>query len=254
MYLLIKTELKKMKRLKITYVGHISILLSALITCIQALTMSSGAVTFSDFTDMYLYNNALLFFPFMLALLGGYLIEREYALDTRKNLLVIPIKWPDMVKAKLFVLMFLTVYFSLSAASVSGLCGLLLGCPDLTFSSFFKKALSFLFSGVCICVGILPLILWFSRKKGTYLWGSVLSALLGITGVFAATGKFGNWHPVTYCFSIISDSLTVPTQQEMLSSAAAFAGYLLIAVLMYWGIYREGNKSRSGSKGSERGA
>ena len=78
MNLLIKAEVKKIKRLKITSVGYISILLSALITYIQAFAMQDGAITFLNFTDMYLYNNAVLFFPFMIALLGGYMIDREY--------------------------------------------------------------------------------------------------------------------------------------------------------------------------------
>ena len=134
MNLLIKAEVKKIKRLKITSVGYISILLSALITYIQAFAMQDGAITFLNFTDMYLYNNAVLFFPFMIALLGGYMIDREYILDTRKNLLVIPLEWCHMVKAKIFVLMFLAVYFSFLAASVSGICGLILKCSDFTYS------------------------------------------------------------------------------------------------------------------------
>lgn len=236
---LIKAELKKIKRLKITYVGYISLLLSALITCIQAFTMRDGAITFLNFTDMYLYNNALLFFPFMIALLGGYLIEREYALDTQKNLLVIPVKWPDMVKAKIFVLMVLALYFSLLSAAVSGLCGLMLKCPDFTVFLFLKKGLSFLVSGICICVGILPVILWFSRKKGTYVWGSILSALLGITGVFVVNGKLANWHPVTYCFCVVSDGLTVSANSGKLMSVTAFGGYLFLAFLAYRLLYQK---------------
>lgn len=238
MDILMKAELKKIKRLRITYVGYISILLSALITYIQVFTMRDGAITFLGFTDMYLYNNAQLFFPFMLALLGGYLIDREYALDTRKNLLVIPVRWAHMVKAKIFVLMLLAVYFSLLAAVISGICGLILKCPDFTYLLFLKRGLSFLLSGICICVGILPMILWFSRKKGKYVWGSILSALLGVSGVFVVNGKLVNWHPITYCYSIISDGLTVSADWGIFMSVIAFGMYSLIAVLMYGLIYQ----------------
>ncbi len=230
---LIKAELKKIRRLKITSVGYISILLSALVTCIQAFTVRDGAIAFSDFTDMYLYNNTLLFYPFMLALLGGYMIDREYALDTLKNLLVIPVKWADMVKAKILVLLFLAAFFSFLAASISGICGLMLKCPDFTPSLFLKKGLSFLVSGSCICVGILPVILWFSGKKGTYMWGSILSALLGISGVFTANGRLANWHPITYCFPMIFDGLTASANSKILMSAAAFSLYLSITFLTY---------------------
>ena len=239
MNLLIKAEVKKIKRLKITSVGYISILLSALITYIQAFAMQDGAITFLNFTDMYLYNNAVLFFPFMIALLGGYMIDRDYILDTRKNLLVIPLEWCHMVKAKIFVLMFLAVYFSFLAASVSGICGLILKCSDFTYSLFLKKGLSFLILGACICVGILPIILWFSRRKGKYVWGSILSALMGITSVFVVNGKLVNWHPITYCFSIISDRLTVSTNWETFMFVIALGVYILIAFLMYWLLYQK---------------
>lgn len=242
MNLLIKAEVKKLKRLKIISVGYISILLSAFITYIQAFTMRDRAITFLNFTDMYLYNNAVLFFPFMLALLGGYMIDREYILDTRKNLLVIPLEWCHVIKAKLFVLMLLTVYFSFLAAAVSGISGLILKCPDFTYSLFLEKGFSFLILGVCICVGILPIILWFSRKKGKYVWGSILSALMGITSVFVVNGKLVNWHPITYCFSIISDRLTVPTNWGILMSIIAFGVYILILSLMYWLLYQKSNQ------------
>ena len=237
--LLVTAELKKMKRLKMVSVGYISILLSALITCIQAFTMRDGAIAFLTFTDMYLYNNALLFFPFVLALLGGYMIDREYALETQKNLLVIPVKWSDMVKAKVFVLMLFAVYFSLLAAAVSGVCGLLLKCPDFTYYLLLKEGLSLLILGIGIYVGILPMILWFSRKKGKYVWGSILSALLGISGVFVINGKLAHWHPITYCLSIISDRLTASANGGIFLSVAAFGVYSFIAFLMYWLVYQE---------------
>lgn len=237
MKLLIKAELKKMKRLKITYVGYISILLSSLITYIQVFTMSGGTITFLNFTDMYLYNNALLFFPFMYALLGGSIIDREYALDTRKNLLVIPVKWHHMIKAKIFVLILLVVYFSFLSAVLAGIVGFVLECPDFTIFMFLKKGLSFFILGISICIGILPIILWFSRMRGKYIWGSIMSALLGITGVFVVNEKMVNWHPITYSFSIISLKFTDSLEYGVVMSFTAFIIYILVSFQMYWLIY-----------------
>ena len=143
MILLIKAELKKIKRMRITYVGYISILLSAVITSIQTFTMSDGTVTFADFTDMYLYNNALLFYPFTIALIGGYIINREYVLDSLKNLLVIPVRWCDIVKAKVFILILLAVNFSLVSAILSGIICLVLKSPDLTIFLFLGRFFAF---------------------------------------------------------------------------------------------------------------
>ena len=227
MILLIKAELKKIKRMRITYVGYISILLSAVITSIQTFTMSDGTVTFADFTDMYLYNNALLFYPFTIALIGGYIINREYVLDSLKNLLVIPVRWCDIVKAKVFILILLAVNFSLVSAILSGIICLVLKSPDLTIFLFFRTIFCFLILGISICVGILPIVLWFSKVRGKYIWGSILAALLGV-----------NWHPVTYCFTFVSSRLTVTAKYGIIMSCMAFIIYALLSFLIYLLIYK----------------
>ena len=219
MILLIKAELKKIKRMRITYVGYISILLSAVITSIQTFTMSDGTVTFADFTDMYLYNNALLFYPFTIALIGGYIINREYVLDSLKNLLVIPVRWCDIVKAKVFILILLAVNFSLVSAILSGIICLVLKSPDLTVFLFFRTIFCFLILGISIC-------------------GSILAALLGVTSVFVVNGKLVNWHPVTYCFTFVSSRLTVTAKYGIIMSCMAFIIYALLSFLIYLLIYK----------------
>lgn len=238
MILLIKAELKKIKRMRITYVGYISILLSAVITSIQTFTMSDGTVTFADFTDMYLYNNALLFYPFTIAWIGGYIINREYVLDSLKNLLVIPVRWCDIVKAKVFILILLAVNFSLVSAILSGIICLVLKSPDLTIFLFFRTIFCFLIFGISICVGILPIVLWFSKVRGKYIWGSILAALLGVTSVFVVNGKLVNWHPVTYCFTFVSSRLTVTAKYGIIMSCMAFIIYALLSFLIYLLIYK----------------
>ena len=97
---LIRTEFKKLKRQKIVFVGYLSILFSFIITFAQQMQVNAGAPEWGGFAEMFFYNNAMLFLPFTVSLIGGYMIDQEYARDTLKNLLVIPVRWQDAVKAK----------------------------------------------------------------------------------------------------------------------------------------------------------
>lgn len=239
MKLLVKAERVKLKRIKMTYVGYISIILGAFVTCIQVLTVNNMAVTYVGFTDMYIYNNALLFYPFAIALIGGYMINQEYVLDTQKNFLVIPVSLGDVIKAKMAVLFLMGLRLSMVSSILAGIVCLALKCPDMTVLSFLANCLSFILAGFFICVGILPVILWSSKAKGGYIWGSIFAALLGITGVFVVNGKLGNWHPATYCFSIVSHNLVTKTGRGIAMSCIAFVMYSLLTLAVYRIIYKK---------------
>lgn len=236
---LMKAELIKLKRMKMTYVGYLSILFSAIVTSFQVMTVNTGSVTYANFTEMYLYNNALLFFPFAIALTGGFMIDREYVQDTQKNLLVIPVNWGNVICAKIILLFLMTLGFGLASAILSGIVCLVLRCPDLTLFLFLVKCLHFLILGVFINVGILPVILWFSKKGGTYVWGSLFAALLGISGVFVTSGKLVNWHPITFCFLFVCRSHTVITRWGIAQSCMAFTAYSLCSVCVFCFIYKK---------------
>ena len=86
------------------------------------------------------YNNAMLFLPFTLSLIGGYMIDQEYARDTLKNLLVIPVRWQDAANAKvaaLFLLMVRIAPFEMALLLAAGI--MLSNCPAV-----------FIMAGVCM--------------------------------------------------------------------------------------------------------
>ena len=239
---LIRAEFKKLKRQKVVFVGYLSILFSFIITFAQQMRIKAGAPEWEGLAEMFFYNNAMLFLPFTVSLIGGYMIDQEYAKDTLKNLLVIPVRWQDAVKAKVAVLFLLTVRIALFETALLLAAGIMLkNCPAvLIMAGECMKAFAY---NICITLGILPVILWFGKSGGKYIWGSILSMLLGISGVFVVNGRAVNWHPVTVCFSFLSDVYGEKTAMGYLESGVAIFLYGLLCVLVYRIRYCRGNKT-----------
>ena len=229
---LIRTEFKKLKRLKMVFVGYLSILFSFIITFAQQMQIHAGEPEWEGFAEMFFYNNAMLFLPFTVSLIGGYMIDQEYARDTLKNLLVIPVRWQDAVKAKAAVLFLLMVRIALFEMALLLAAGIMLrNCPAVPImAGVCMKALVY---NICITLGILPVILWFGQSGGKYIWGSILSMLVGVCGVFVVNGRAASWYPVTLCFSFLSDVYGEKSAMGYMKSGAAILLYGSLCVLVY---------------------
>lgn len=244
---LLRAELKKLKRQKIVCVGYLSILFSFAVTCAQLIHVSAGTSEWESFAEMFFYNNAVLFLPFTIALTGGYMIDQEYAKDTLKNLLVIPVRWQEVVKAKVAVMFLLMIRMGMFGTVLLMAAGIVSGnCPDAFFvAGTCVKALA---GNVCITLGILPVILWYGRDGGKYIWGSILSMLIGVSGVFVINGEAVYWHPVTACFTFLSDVYGRKSAAGYVKSGAAIILYILLGILVYRVRYAKENSAASGAE------
>ena len=74
---LIRAELKKLKRQTMVLVGYLSILFSFIIIFAQQMQIKAGAPEWEGFAEMFFYNNAMLFLPFTISLIGGYMIDQR---------------------------------------------------------------------------------------------------------------------------------------------------------------------------------
>ena len=157
------------------------------------------------------------------------MIDQEYARDTLKNLLVIPVRWQDAVKAKaaaLFLVMVRIALFEMVLLLAAGI--MLSNCPAvLIMAGVCMKAFVY---NICITLGILPVILWFGKNSGKYIWGSILSMLIGVCGVFVVNGRAAYWHPVTLCFSFLSDVYGAKSAMGYMKSGVAIFLYGLLCV------------------------
>lgn len=230
-------EIYKIKRMKMTYVAYIGIFFSIIISSVQLLGRTQN-LTFEQLASMSVYNSVLLVFPFCLSLIGGYIIDREYIQDTQKNLLTIPVCWGHVIKAKILVMVTLSIWIGLFSSIALILTGLILECSQMTIMAICKAIISNIVSSICVYIGTLPISLWFSKSRGKYLWGATLSLLLGVSGIFVAGGKAVNWHPITYCFSFVQYETVNASVLKTPFSCLAIAVYMFLATIIYVTIYK----------------
>ena len=115
-------EICKIKRMKMTYVAYIGILFSMIVSSVQLLGRTQDLI-FEQLANMSIYNNVLLVLPFCLSLIGGYIIDREYAQNTQKNLLTIPVRWSHVILAKVLVMVTLSIWIGLFSSIALVLAG-----------------------------------------------------------------------------------------------------------------------------------
>lgn len=202
------SEFEKMKRYSILLIGFIGVTFSPIISIVQnsMMTVQAGAVenyTFRDLLNNTIWNNMAIFFPMVLALVGGYLINREYVDDTLKNILCIPISMQQMVAGKLCTIGVITILLSLYNFIVTLVVGFLF-CRD---TMFFKECLyggiQIIGMGICLFIAEMPVITWCARKQGAFKAGAVLSFVLGYLSIFLKSSVIRNVYPYSAGLSVI---------------------------------------------------
>ena len=192
------SEFEKMKRCSMLLIGFIGVTFSPIISIIQnsMMTVQAGSVenyTFRELLNNTIWNNMAIFFPMILALVGGHFIDREYVDDTLKNILCIPISMRRMVAGKLCTLGVITILLSLYNFIVTLVVGLL----------FCRETM-----GICLFIAEMPVIAWCARKQDAFKAGAVLSFVLGYLSIFLKSSVIRNIYPYSAGLSVIQFDTT----------------------------------------------
>lgn len=238
MFQIIRCELKKLKRLKILSVGIISIVLSHVISIMQQTARSQGKIFFSNLLDMNIWNNVTIILPFTLTLIGGYIINKEQIEDTQKNILVVPIKWSRVIEAKMITMLIYSLFLALLNIIILICTGFILQCSGINRNTIIEAITSLVIMQVCTYIGVLPIILFFSKSRGKYIWGTLFSMIVGVIGVFISNGKLVNWHPITTGFSIISYRMGNDLYLNKVYSFVAIIIYIMLSGIIYIFYYK----------------
>lgn len=201
---IIVTEFQKLKRYSILWVGTVAVLFSALLAAFQQNSMKGhGTLQYENYTNSVIWNNFSMAFPFMIVLIGGYIINREYASHTLKNILTVPISFRKLLTGKLITVGIITALYGL----FSFICTFILGTlfcyenmsPDLVVKSLFQLV----GLGLCCYLAVLPIITFFSRKQNGFLVGVGLAFVYGFCGIFIAGRNLNDYYPITAGLGII---------------------------------------------------
>ncbi len=98
MWNLLKSELLKLRRCQILWVGLVALALCPLVQYGSQLIVEAEYrnpnYDFSTLFENVVWGNTQMFFPISLVMIGSWLIDRESTHDTLKNIMTIPVSMP----------------------------------------------------------------------------------------------------------------------------------------------------------------
>lgn len=205
---LVITEFRKLKRYSIILIGAIGVACSPIISIVMQNIMTDDAksilnYTFPDLLNSTIWNNMTIFFPMILALIGGYMMNREYTDDTLKNLLTVPVTFPKVMMGKMATLGVLAILLGLFNAFVTVIVGLISCQENMTFSVVLIGSLQIVAMALFTCIGEMPLIAFRGRKQDAFKGGAIAAFLLGYISIYFKNPLIRNLYPLSAGLSIV---------------------------------------------------
>lgn len=196
---LVICEFRKLKRKKFILLVILSaflfpVPLTAFMTLPQM--VESGAANFNEYFSYVMGYGVELLLPCMLGVIAAILFFMERDNDTFKNLRVIPVTSTQMVLAKVIVLFFFGIIFSLASAFAAFLCGSFTDGAEV--AGIFYKLVLAVEMGVFITAGTLPLVVLVVFFSKTYIFSILLCVFYSVLSLtaessFGALPKFLCW-------------------------------------------------------------
>jgi len=202
---MIQTEIWKLKRYHMIWAGVLLMLLSVLLTMFST-TASDGTVwTFSFFTEQVIKNNATMIFPMCIALIAGYIIEREEKDDTLKSIMTVPVFYSSLLGGKLLVCALLSLFFGLVSTVFTIIADLIMGFPGLSLTSALQTFVQIILNCLFLYIAVMPVIAFAARISNGHMIGTIIAFVYGYGGMFAAgNAALANIYPVTASLGLIS--------------------------------------------------
>lgn len=185
---LLKAEFMKLRRCQILLVGFVALALCPVAQygsqLIVAPEYRSANYDFAHLFENIVWGNSQIFLPISLVMIGGWLIDRERADDTLKNIVTVPVAMPKLLGAKLLLMALVTLVFGLYSAFCGLVTGLAAGLPGLSAPLFLKSAAQITAAALTNYIVCMPLILLFGQMRRAYLGGSILAFFAGYSILF----------------------------------------------------------------------
>lgn len=237
---LICTEFQKLKRYSIIPIGIIGASLSPFVSVVMQNVMSDDAktvlnYTFPDLVNSTIWNNTTVFFPMIFAMMGGYIINREYTDNTLKSLLTVPVSFPRLLTGKLSTLGIISLLLGLYNALVTVLAGLICCRENMTFSAVLSGSAQIIAMALFTCIGEFPLTALCGRKQDAFRGGAVTAFLLGYFAIFLKSPLLRNLYPLSAGLSIIrfgGEGFVSDTADGYAATQNAFIGICVLLTMI----------------------
>lgn len=237
---IVLTEFQKVKRYQILLIGMIGMTLSPVLGLItQNVAIPEAQIpdfNISALVDSTIWNNATVFMPVIFTLIGGYLINREYADNTLKNILTVPVSFSKLLTGKLAAVGLLSLLLGIYSFIVTIIVGICAGLPGMSISALTSGLLYMAGISICIYIAVLPILSLCGRMPGLFMGGSVIAFVAGYCSMFFKSGLLRSIYPFLAAFTVIGfdaasyinakDSANVPL------GLASLGTMLLLSVLI----------------------
>lgn len=229
---IIKTEFWKLKRYSIIWAGVALMFLCVLLTLYTSIAQIGIAWDFPFLVEQVMQINVIYIFPMSIALLFGYLANREVKDDTLKNLLTVPISMGKIMAGKAIVCAFLSFVLGLVEGVFTLLASLIVGFGGLSAllalnCLFGMAALNFL-----LFCAVAPLVLLVGRFFSEPLVGVITAFLYGYGGFFAfGSPLLSSIYPVTACLGVIGYRSADLSAENAWNRPLCVASVVIMAVL-----------------------
>ncbi len=261
MWNVLKSELLKLRRCQILWVGLVALALCPLVQYGSQLIIEpeyrNPNYDFPVLFQNVVWGNTQMFFPISLVMIGSWLIDRESTHDTLKNIMTIPVSMPGMLGAKLFWVVILTLFLGFYSVGVTLITGLAFDLSGLTAKVVLHGGTQIVLAALTTCLVCMPLILIFGQIRGAYLGGSILAFFLGYSMLFFKGGILASIYPFSAALILVGFDMseyagTTTAPNPLLAFAGVAAMVLWAALLLIMSGRKKEIKPRKQAKGRGR--
>lgn len=214
MFRLLLCEYIKLKRSKFLLIGGFGTLFVPIFVFGKAVMnyMSDTGTVISLFT---IYDSAqmflmLIFAPFILTIIGVWIISREYADGTLKNILVIPVSQTAFLCGKMVFFAILTLLFMLISwleiLVLAFLCNCFIPVTELTLPSFLYFLIKMLFGGILLYAVETPFLYLTVRTKG-FAAPLIANAVVIFINILMSNSQIAGYYPWSASYLIVNGRL-----------------------------------------------
>lgn len=207
MWSIIRSEWQKLRRCQIILVGVVALALCPVVQygsqLVQAPEYREQNFDFARLFANVIWGNSQIFLPISLVMIGGWLIDREAAGDTLKNVVTVPVPVYRLLGGKLLVTALLALIFGAYSVCVTLLTGMIVGLPGLSTALVLHGGLQVIGAALTTYVVCMPMILIFGQLRGAYLGGAILTFFLGYSMLFFKSGVLLSAYPFSAALILV---------------------------------------------------
>lgn len=254
---ILRGEWRKLRRCQIMLVGIVAVALCPVVQYGTQWLLNPEVrdpnFTFEKLFANVIWGNTQIFFPISLVMIGGWLIDREYAHDTMKNLITIPVSYARLLGGKLIVTVFLSLLFGLYSVAVTVLTGALAGLEGLSAAVLLQQGVHLVTAAFTTSLVCMPMILLFGQIRGAYLGGSLVTFFLGYCILFFKSGFLLSAYPFSAALILAGFDMQAyngATQTPNIVLALAGMAAVILATMVILLLSRPGGKATPAKKKS----